>query len=321
MKKTIYCSTVIALAALVFAACTRNATEAEEVGWGQKMHVIPLMASGNTGFTEADDIQTFMLRISGAAKSQYNYYAAMTLENGEWKSKLIDPSTGATGDGFQMLWANTTSPVTAAAIFCNNTMVKESDFPKLTIEVPEDQTSPEKVKATDWLYMAPKQFNPADRDVTVEFAHMMAKLTVKVTLDDEFNAVPGTQTNPIERITVGSYTDKFDFMIDEEGGQWWMNAVASSSQNKTISPCITGFTAGELGTKKAVAEYECLMIPWKIPAGYFTVKIEINGTEYEWKATTETQFEVNHSYELALNVGTDKKSTLARSISVKSWKD
>ncbi len=320
MKKTIYCSMILALAALNFAACTKNAAEAEEAGPGQLMHVVPSMASGSTGITEAEDIQTFMLRISDAAKSQYNYYAAMTLENGEWKSKAIDPSTAAVGDEFQMLWANSSSPVTAAAIFCNNAVVTEGNFRELTFNHVEDQTTPEAIKAIDWLYMAPKQFSPADGSIGVELAHTMAKLTVKVTLDDEFNAVPGTTANPIESISVGKFTDKYDFVIDDKGGQWWLNSTAQSALDKTISPCETGFTAGELGTKKAVAEYECLVIPWEMFAGELAVNLTINGTDYEWKSQTKTVFEINHSYELALKVGKGVV-TLASPIKVSDWND
>ncbi len=316
MKKTIYCSMVLALAALSFAACTKNAPE--EAGPGQRMHVVPSMASGNTGVTAADDIRTFMLRISDAAKSQYNYYTAMTLKNGEWKSRLIN-STGATADeDFQILWANSSSPVTATAIFCDNNVLAENYFSKLTVSLVSDQTTPAKIKATDLLYMAPKQFFPTDGDIKVEFSHMKAKLKVKVTLDDEFNAVPGTTTNPIEDIQIGNFTNKYDFLVYD--GIWQRNATAQATMDKTIAPCETVFTPGELGTKKAEAEYECLVIPSTLPANVFAVTIKINGTDYEWKATTETLFEINHSYELALKVGKGVV-TLASPIKVNDWND
>ncbi len=316
MKKTIYCSMVLALAALSFAACTKNAPE--ETGPGQRMHVVPSMASGNTGITAADDIRTFMLRVSDAAKSQYNYYTAMILKNGEWKSRLIN-STGATADeDFQMLWANSSSPVTATAIFCDNNVLAENHFSKLTVSLVSDQTTPTKIKATDLLYMAPKQFFPTDGDIKVEFSHMKAKLKVKVTLDDEFNAVPGTATNPIEDIQIGNFTNKYDFLVYD--GIWQQNATAQATMDKTIAPCETAFTPGELGTKKAEAEYECIVIPSTLSANGFTVTIKINGTDYEWKATTETLFEINHSYELALKVGKGVV-TLASPIKVNDWND
>ena len=321
MKKTIYCSMILALAALSFAACTKNTTEAEEAGPGQRMHVVPSMASGNTGVTEADDIQAFVLRISGAAKSQYNYYAAMTLKNGEWTSRLISPTGVAADDEFQMLWADSSSPVTAAAIFCDNTtMFSEDNFRKFTVNFVSEQTTPERLKTLDLLYMAPTQFLPTDGSIAVEFSHMKAKLKVKVTLDDEFNAVPGTTANPIESISIGKFTNKYDFMIDEEGGQWWLNSTAQSSLDKTISPCETGFAAGELGTKKAVAEYECLVIPFEMLAGELAVNLRINGTDYEWKSQTKTVFEINHSYELALKVGKGVV-TLASPIKVSDWNE
>lgn len=318
MKRTIYCLTFPVLAALMFASCDKNAAlEETETGTPQRMLVVPSMAGKTTGITQTSDISTFMLKISDAKQARYNYYVAMKHENGKWKSYSVD-GEGNLGEEIQMLWSNANSPVTAAAIFNDGKCFKESSFDEFTVTVNEDQSTEENLKKSDILYMNPVTASPTDHNdgsVDVTFDHLLSKLHITIKLDDEFNKEPGTATNPIESVNVNGFSSGKIFTIYGDG-QW-----ATGPQEKMISikACPVGYTPGELGKTKAVAEYECLVAPDRVSSS-FKVRININGKGYEWVSESENAFAPSHSYELPLKVGKGMVE-LTSPITVSEWSD
>lgn len=321
MKKTIYCLTFPVLAVLGFAACDKTAAlEETETGTPQRMHVIPSMSAQAAGITQESEISTFMLKISGAKQSRYNYYVAMKKENGAWKSYSVD-GEGNIGDEIQMLWSDASSPVTAAAIFHDGKCFKESAFDEFIVKIDEDQSTEEKLKKNDILYMTPFTARPTDHSdggVAVEFSHLLAKIHITVTLDDEFNKEPGTAVNPVESVTVdGIDSGKAYYICEGTSGLW---GVPYTIEKVSIKACPVGYTPGELGRVKAVTEYECLITPDKISSGYFKVRISINGKEYEWASESDNSFKSNHSYELPLKVGKGMVE-LASPITVTEWSE
>lgn len=321
MKKTIYCLTFPVLAVLGFAACDKTAAlEETETGTPQRMHVIPSMAAQAAGITQESEIGTFMLKISGAKQDRYNYYVAMKKENGTWKSYSVD-GEGNIGNEIQMLWSDASSPVTAAAIFHDGKCVKESAFDEFIVKIDEDQSTEEKLKKNDILYMTPFTARPTDHSdggVDVEFSHLLAKIHITITLDDEFNKEPGTAVNPVESVTVNDIdSGKAYYICEGTVGLW---GTPYPIEKVSIKACPVGYTPGELGRVKAVTEYECLITPDRIGSGYFKVRISINGKEYEWASESDNIFKSNHSYELPLKVGKGMVE-LASPITVTEWSE
>lgn len=109
-----------------------------------------------------------------------------------------------------------------------------------------------------------------------------AKLCLTVVLTDEFNAIPGTATNPVSSLSVNGL-----------GG------------GTPIIPEASGYTAGELRKSLAVAEYECRFAPQEAAAGQFGATAEINGTQYVWTSTDAVKFESDFRYSLMLTFAAD----------------
>ncbi len=112
-----------------------------------------------------------------------------------------------------------------------------------------------------------------------------AKLCLTVVLADEFNAIPGTEANPVNEITINGIGDA------------------------PVLPTEIDYKAGEIRKSPAVAEYECQFAPQETAAGKFGVNMEISGTPYQWSAVGSVKFEGDRRYSVMLTIAADRNVT------------
>lgn len=299
---------------LFLAACSNEDSAEINSFSGAEMQVVPSIGEAQTriGMENVADIKAFMLRVSGSENGKYDYYAAIKPDGNAWKSYNV-AADGTVGDALQMLWASVKDPVMITALYKSDEILAADGFEKTRFEVVQDQTSEVDFKKGDYLYMVPTSALPTTDNgkVSVNFSHLMAKISLKLTMDYQFNELPGTEKNPVTALTIGGTRSEGDFTIDT---QMWTYASASAAE---VQLCETGYTAGSGRTQKATATYECLLLPQTVSAGEFSVNITINGKKYVWTSDTDITLDSNYKYELPIKVGKDY--IVAGNILVSDW--
>lgn len=300
---------------LASAACSNDDSNIGSFS-GQEMQIVPSINEVQTrvGMDNVADMQAFMLRVSGSEAGKYDYYAAVKPEGNTWKSYNV-AADGTVGDALQMLWASVKNPVMVAALYKNDEVLSSVNFGKAEFEVVQDQRDENDFKKGDYLYMAPTEALPTmdDGKVAVNFSHLMSKISLKLTLDYQFNELPGTEQNPVAALTIGGTHSKGNFNIDD---QTWDYASVAPVEVQLYE---VDYTSGSGRTKKAAATYECLLLPQTVPAGGFSVNITINGNKYTWTSGEDITLESNYKYELPIKVGKDYIT--AGNILVSDWEN
>lgn len=300
---------------LASAACSNDDSNIGSFS-GQEMQIVPSINEVQTrvGMDNVADMQAFMLRVSGSEAGKYDYYAAVKPEGNTWKSYNV-AADGTVGDALQMLWASVKNPVMVAALYKNDEVLSSANFEKAEFEVVQDQRDENDFKKGDYLYMAPTEALPTmdDGKVAVNFSHLMSKISLKLTLDYQFNELPGTEQNPVAALTIGGTHSKGNFNIDD---QTWDYASVAPVEVQLYE---VDYTSGSGRTKKAAATYECLLLPQTVPAGGFSVNITINGNKYTWTSGEDITLESNYKYELPIKVGKDYIT--AGNILVSDWEN
>lgn len=299
---------------LFFVACSNDDSAEINTFSGREMQVVPSIGEAQTriGMENVADIKAFMLRVSGSENGKYDYYAAIKPDGNAWKSYNV-AADGTVGDALQMLWASVKDPVMITALYKSDDILAVDGFEKARFEVVQDQTSEADFKKGDYLYMAPTSALPTTDNgkVSVNFSHLMAKISLKLTMDYQFNELPGTEKNPVTALTIGGTRSEGDFTIDTQA---WTYASASVAEVQLYE---TAYTAGSGRTQKATATYECLLLPQTVSVGEFSVNITVNGKKYVWTSDTDITLDSNYKYELPIKVGKDYIT--AGSILVSDW--
>lgn len=145
-----------------------------------------------------------------------------------------------------------------------------------------------------------------DGKVRLPMKHLNSKVNITLTLGTEFSIDGGagtSATNPVSILNVGgTYTvNTFDMTTG--------NFNKLYTKNGPIQSFPAAYTPAASTATKAVARYECILIPQTVTAGTFTVSFTLNGKPYKWVSTNEVKLESGKQYELALTVGKDVVQT------------
>lgn len=246
-----------------------------------------------------ENIDCFNIHIKNTANDKYTYYSTYKLQNGVWNSFEEDGTTPLT-----MLWQSSTQPVTVTAACIQGSSTLESDFTGDKVySVDPVQNTENGVKAADFVYMAPKQINPAtdltDGKLPVTFVHLLSKVNLTITLGNEFNVTPGTASNPLTNLSVNGTCGSFTWNALNNTG------ITSPANVRSVNPFAASYTAGAGKTTKAVANYECILVPQTVAANSFSVSFKINGDDYRWISAAPLTFESGKRYKIALSAGKD----------------
>ena len=299
MKHQIF---ALAVAALSFTACTNedNISQDYLADTPIKLNVSVDEPTTRAGYSNAVLPEGFGLEVyhyldpdKNERDKKYSYQVWVKKVGESWKTYKFDYETlSGTDEEVTMLWANMNDQVDVMA----STKVG-------LITIPTDQTSDEKLKQADVLYMSPTDIDPSKKGIEVALKHAMSKINLTIELGSEFEFTEDINKKITDVKIDGSLVSEF-FTLD---GQH-----RTDGNPQTITPLYTGETPFSKDANgvitKASATYEAILIPQTITSGNFTVSFKVEGKLYEWAYNNEAGLTLapNTAYTLKLIAGDDK---------------
>ena len=276
--------------ALIAASCTNDNEPGAGIDLtGQPMRVTTQVNAPQTRESmTTNDLTKYYLRITGdqGATTLYDYFTTMTKGGTEW-----------TPDD-ELTWKDGTTPIEVSAVWQTNTTWSKDEYdgttPK-TVAVLTNQGSEDNVKASDLLYMAPTDFDPAKLEapytIPVTLSHRFAKLNITIRVGNSAETTPGT--NPISTVTVGGTLTQATFVPADNT----FNLTSNTAADINAAPVGT-YTPGSSVADLGSATYECILLP---QTADFTVTANINNTNYIYTGNAQ-QFDPDRQYNLTLTV-------------------
>ena len=182
MKHQIF---ALAVAALSFTACTNedNISQDYLADTPIKLNVSVDEPTTRAGYSNAVLPEGFGLEVyhyldpdKNERDKKYSYQVWVKKVGESWKTYKFDYETlSGTDEEVTMLWANMNDQVDVMA----STKVG-------LITIPTDQTSDEKLKQADVLYMSPTDIDPSKKGIEVALKHAMSKINLTIELGSEF---------------------------------------------------------------------------------------------------------------------------------------
>ena len=297
MKHQIF---ALAVAALSFTACSNedNISQDYLADTPIKLNVSVDELTTRAGYSNAVLPEGFGLEVyhyldpdKNERDKKYSYQVWVKKVGESWKTYKFDYETlSGTDEEVTMLWANMNDQVDVMA----STKVG-------LITIPTDQTSDEKLKQADVLYMSPTDIDPSKKGIEVALKHAMSKINLTIELGSEFEFTEDINKKITDVKIDGSLVSEF-FTLD---GQH-----RTDGNPQTITPFYTGetpFSKDANGTiTKAKATYEAILIPQTITSGNFTVSFKVDGKLYEWTYNKDLTLDPSTAYTLKLIAGDDK---------------
>ena len=301
----------LAVAALCFTACTNEDYISQDylADTPIKLNVSVDEPTTRAGYSNAVLPEGFGLEVyhyldpdKNERDKKYSYQVWVKKVGESWKTYKFDYETlSGTDEEVTMLWANMNDQVDVMA----STKVG-------LITIPTDQTSDEKLKQADVLYMSPTDIDPSKKGIEVALKHAMSKINLTIELGSEFEFTEDINKKITDVKIDGSLVSEF-FTLD---GQH-----RTDGNPQTITPFYTGetsFSKDANGTiTKAKATYEAILIPQTIASGNFTVSFKVDGKLYEWTYNQKLELAPSTAYTLKLIAGDDKVQPV--SFSVAPW--
>lgn len=301
----------LAVAALSFTACTNEDNISQDflADTPIKLNVSVDEPTTRAGYSNAVLPEGFGLEVyhyldpdKNERDKKYSYQVWVKKVGESWKTYKFDYETlSGTDEEVTMLWANMNDQVDVMA----STKVG-------LITIPTDQTSDEKLKQADVLYMSPTDIDPSKKGIEVALKHAMSKINLTIELGSEFEFTEDINKKITDVKIDGSLVSEF-FTLD---GQH-----RTDGNPQTITPLYTGatpFSKDANGTiTKAKATYEAILIPQTIESGKFTVSFKVDGKLYEWTYNKDLTLDPSTAYTLKLIAGDDKVQPA--SFSVAEW--
>lgn len=301
----------LAVAALSFTACTNEDNISQDflADTPIKLNVSVDEPTTRAGYSNAVLPEGFGLEVyhyldpdKNERDKKYSYQVWVKKVGESWKTYKFDYETlSGTDEEVTMLWANMNDQVDVMA----STKVG-------LITIPTDQTSDEKLKQADVLYMSPTDIDPSKKGIEVALKHAMSKINLTIELGSEFEFTEDINKKITDVKIDGSLVSEF-FTLD---GQH-----RTDGNPQTITPFYTGetpFSKDANGTiTKAKATYEAILIPQTIESGKFTVSFKVDGKLYEWTYNKDLTLDPSTAYTLKLIAGDDKVQPA--SFSVAEW--
>ena len=308
MKHQIF---ALAVAALSFTACTNedNISQDYLADTPIKLNVSVDEPTTRAGYSNAELPEGFGLEVyhyldpdKNERDKKYSYQVWVKKVGESWKTYKFDYETlSGTDEEVTMLWANMNDQVDVMA----STKVG-------LITIPTDQTSDEKLKQADVLYMSPTDIDPSKKGIEVALKHAMSKINLTIELGSEFEFTEDINKKITDVKIDGSLVSEF-FTLD---GQH-----RTDGNPQTITPFYTGETPFSKDANgvitKASATYEAILISQTITSGNFTVSFKVDGKLYEWTYNKDLTLDPSTAYTLKLIAGDDKVQPA--SFSVAEW--
>ena len=292
----------LAVAALCFTACINEDYISQDylADTPIKLNVSVDEPTTRAGYSNAVLPEGFGLEVyhyldpdKNERDKKYSYQVWVKKVGESWKTYKFDYETlSGTDEEVTMLWANMNDQVDVMA----STKVG-------LITIPTDQTSDEKLKQADVLYMSPTDIDPSKKGIEVALKHAMSKINLTIELGSEFEFTEDINKKITDVKIDGSLVSEF-FTLD---GQH-----RTDGNPQTITPLYTGETPFSKDANgvitKASATYEAILIPQTITSGNFTVSFKVEGKLYEWAYNNEAGLTLapNPAYTLRLIAGDDK---------------
>ena len=201
---------------------------------------------------------------------------------------------GWTIQGEQLLWKSNDATVTYYAYLPYTGIV--SNDTKYAFTVQADQSTEDKVKASDLLWTEGEQAVRAGTALDINFKHALSKLNVTLTKGSELD----------EGVTFKSVR--------------LSNCATATTVNLTAGTAGTATNSGQTITLYAATpnkQYECILVPQTFAQ---SLKVEItdnNGKVYTFTSNKDLTFASGEEYTLNLTVGRDKVTT--GTISADPW--
>ena len=290
----------LAVAALSFTACSNEDNISQDflADTPIKLNVSVDEPTTRAGYSNAVLPEGFGLEVyhyldpdKNERDKKYSYQVWVKKVGDIWKTYKFDYETlSGTDEEVTMLWANMNDQVDVMA----STKVG-------LITIPTDQTSDEKLKQADVLYMSPTDIDPSKKGIEVALKHAMSKINLTIELGSEFEFTEDINKKITDVKIDGSLVTEF-FTLD---GQH-----RTDGNPQTITPFYTGETPFSKDANgvitKASATYEAILIPQTITSGNFTVSFKVDGKLYEWTYNKDLTLDPSTAYTLKLIAGDDK---------------
>ena len=290
----------LAVAALSFTACSNEDNISQDflADTPIKLNVSVDEPTTRAGYSNAVLPEGFGLEVyhyldpdKNERDKKYSYQVWVKKVGDIWKTYKFDYETlSGTDEEVTMLWANMNDQVDVMA----STKVG-------LITIPTDQTSDEKLKQADVLYMSPTDIDPSKKGIEVALKHAMSKINLTIELGSEFEFTEDINKKITDVKIDGSLVTEF-FTLD---GQH-----RTDGNPQTITPFYTGETPfskdADGNITKASATYEAILIPQTITSGNFTVSFKVDGKLYEWTYNKDLTLDPSTAYTLKLIAGDDK---------------
>ncbi len=270
-----------------------------------------------------NDLNLFYMQVTHPTDANYSYYAMMNRVNELQVWESYEPSTYHPLSPLQMLWKNHKDAIKVSAIAQYSVFISEDAFNESSLySVRMNQfDSKNDYLASDVLYMYPTEIDPTqstnlvDGKIKITLGHLFSKLNLKVTLGNEFNLNDGTANNPVTNLAVNG--TKVSVAFNAATGAWGNIQWDVTPVNPWHDAAM--YTPGQGTDLKAVAHYECILVPQTVAAEALSVSFTINGKAYEWVSPRSITLESGKEYNLTLTVGKDVVS--AGSMSAQPWED
>ena len=293
MKRIIYFA---ALAALL-AGCSKN-IQSETPLRDTPISVNVLMPEIQTraGYDKSNLPTKFYLSIDQKG-DRYDYTnVVMKFEHGGWVAYESDAENASK---VIMLWEG--SPVSASVTAATFPLDGSAPY---TVSVSGDQSTDEKLKASDYLWYLEGNIFPETHNggIEIQFCHIMSKVKIEITLGNEY----ADDTDPVTSVAV--LNTNTQALYEPKNGALFGN----QSNPASILACKTGYNA-----TTRTASFEVILVPQTVAAGSFGLSILVGDNTYEWFSTPKVTLDSNKEYTLSLTAGKDKVS--GNSFTTSSW--
>lgn len=247
---------------------------------------VDVLVSGiNTraGYDNTSQPTMFYLSIDQNGENYDYTNVVMKHEGGSWVAYESDATDAAKT---QLLWEGSEA----------NVIVTAATFPlpeastSYALSVQTDQSTADAVKASDHLCYYSNTVTPSTGGISLEFDHIMSKITVKLTLGTKYAT---SETNPITSVTAfGAST----------GATYSPGAATPWSAESNVSK-ISLFPSVTYNKADRTATYEAILVPQTIAANAFGIEIRIGENTYEWKSAEAFTLTGGTNHTLEMTVG------------------
>lgn len=232
------------------------------------------------GIENSGDLMQFRLSVINPVNSKYSYNNIEMQREGDGFTASKD------GSPLTMFWQNSSTEVN----IISSTLPVNDQSQSLNVSVASDQSTPENIKSSDFLYFKSESFTPetdlVNGKIPIRFTHMCSKLIYTVTLSDNYNV--------IQEATVKGAVLNGHFNLVE--GKWLENPNPVLG---TITPYKVSEQVHPDGSGRTIV-YESILVPQTVSRLDF--EFVVNNRHFSFHTPQSPTFESNSLYEFQINI-------------------